>query len=63
MPEGCGQRRRKDPEGHRQAQERIRRCDRRKREEKEEKDREEDRKFVRESADAYNFQAGGNGIA
>lgn len=29
--------------------------DRRKREEKEEKDREEDRKFVREVADAYNF--------
>jgi hypothetical protein len=30
--------------------------DRRKREEKEEKDREEDRKFVREIADAYNFK-------
>jgi hypothetical protein len=30
--------------------------DRRKREEKEEKDREEDRKFVREVADAYNFK-------
>ena len=36
--------------------------DRRKREEKEEKDREEDRKFVREVADAYNFKLVGTEV-
>ena len=36
--------------------------DRKKREEKEEKDREQERKFVREVADAYNFNAGRDGI-